>query len=636
MNFRSSENTRWASVPAIRLALSCTLALTFSPLALAQTDAPPRAESTAPANAAAPATQLGVSPQGVLVRRPTRVARPQAQIQPAKQAATMVSGGNYLGAIQVWSRVIQLGPDKVQGYLQRAKLKRQIGDTKGAILDLDVALQLAPTNVACLMERAAIRKRLNDSRGALDDLNKVIELQPQKAEAYIDRGWARMATGDYVGSYTDYHTAVTLNPSLKGKVGGLGQPQISARLDVDANGIATRMEREKERDDEKPGEKEKEEETPAPVAAPHHRHHSHGHLARLNNAAVKQINAGQFEEAIKTLHELMDDAPNYAHARDNLTIAYNNWGLELAKRTPAEAAKQFRLALYLDPSQGASRRNLDAMIREIGKNPKEANDRLQMAQENLAAGDARSAFVEATEAEKLKNSAAVRATLRKVLSALAREDEMELKAEARQETTRQETARQEAAKQEAAKPAVAVTPQPTTVATAPVQAPVQLATQPATQAAQPTEQAMAEAPPEPAPINAETTEDDEARLIIIEQAKAMANAGQVNDAEELLTKLINHIKSKAAVNESAGFHMLDLALDTLSQMYIKSGNYSRAQSNMSELITLRESTKDAKDPLLGTTYRQYARVLNMLKRTNEANAYEAKAESILDTQAAQR
>ena len=404
----------------------------------------PNTTANATANSTANAVPARVPP-----RAPSRA--------PAKEAATKVSDGDFLGAIQVWSRVIQLGPDRMQGYLQRAKLKRQIGDNKGALADLDSALQSYPNNVGCLQERAAVRKRLSDNKGALEDLNRVLELQPQKADAYVDRGWVRMALGDYVGSYSDYHTAVSINPALKSKVGGIGQPQISARLDMDANGIATRMERGdkvsdrtversaerstdrsadrstdrssdrySDRFSERASDRAGEDYVKKPVR-------SQAQLARLNNSAVKQMNAGQFEEAIKTLNELMDSAPNYAHARDNLTIAHNNWGLELAKHNPTDAAKQFRAALYLDPSQGASRRNLDAMIRQVGKNPREAGDRLSLAQETLASGDARGAFVEATEAARLKNSTAVRATLRKALVALTREDEVEMRADGRAE-----------------------------------------------------------------------------------------------------------------------------------------------------------------------------------------------------------
>jgi tetratricopeptide (TPR) repeat protein len=92
------------------------------------------------------------------------------------------------------------------------------------------------------------------------------------------------------------------------------------------------------------------------------------------------------------------------------------------------------------------------------------------------------------------------------------------------------------------------------------------------------------------------------------------------------------MKARAAVDESADFATLELALDTLADLYIKTGSYNQAQANLSELIMLKEkeSARDRNDPILGTTYRQYARVLAALNRPTEAKVYEAKADAILD------
>ena len=331
-----------------------------------------------------PYKEAAAQPEPIVHPKP--VAHRETLKETVRQAATRYSAGDYLGAIAAWSRIIQRGPERetLFGYVQRAKVKRHMGDHKGAVQDLDLALASEPTYFAALVERAALRRRLGDNRGALADLDKAIEIQPHKAEPYVERGWLKMAMADYVGSYTDYHSAVTINPNLKSKLAGMAHPQVSGHLDMDANGI------------------HKDIETEARHAPAIHANYDtaadwapHGppptlnqtQLARLNNAAVKEINSGQFEAAVKTLHELIEAAPDYANARKNLTIAYNNWGLELAKRTPALAARQFRQALFLDPSQGASRRNLEAMIKEIGKNPHEAEDRLDLARESLSVGD---------------------------------------------------------------------------------------------------------------------------------------------------------------------------------------------------------------------------------------------------------
>lgn len=528
-------------------------------------------------------------------------AMPHSKPALATEAATRASDGDYLGAIQVWSRVIQLGPDKLQGYLQRAKLKRQLGDQKGAVQDLDLALKINPNSAACLLERATLRRRLSDYKGALEDLNKALELQPQKADAYVERGWLKMALGDYVGSFTDYHTAVAINPALKGRVANMAQPQVSTRLDTEASGTTTKVEHSPVRD---------ERQSPASAFADKKRIYSQAQLARLNNASARQINDGQFEEAIKTLNELIAAAPDYGHARENLTIAHNNWGLELAKRTPAEAAKQFRQALYLDPSQGASRRNLEAMIKEIGKDPKDVDDRLAMANESLAGADNKGAFVEASEAAKIKNTPSVRAALRKALNGLNEKDEKVEKVDKNDKVERSEKVERNEKNEKAPLPEVTVLGQlKPMVGTAPTESPT---------------------------TNFDQQTGEVPALTVIEQAKTMAQAGQTSDAEALLDKLINHIKSRAAIDESADFTTLDLALDTLIDMYLKSGSYVQAQTNLSELVILRESAKDRGDPILGTTYRQYAKVLSALNRAAEAKIYEDKAAAILDSKQANR
>jgi len=370
-----------------------------------------------------------------------KTSSPAEEKEAAKEAATKISGGDFFGAMQVWTRLINSGTDKQQGYLQRAKLKRQIGDSRGAQDDLDMALKLNPRNFLCLMERALIKRKAGDLHGAMDDLDKAIEAQPGKAEAFVERGSLKLALNNYNGSYGDYHQAVKLDPSLKAKLGALAlAPRKPGEKSSENAGEQSDQkvgekpgERTVERTVEKTGEKtiertgEKTIDKPVEKAviasgatdsaalAANNVATSQGQLARLNNAAVKQIVEGQFEQAIKTLNELTSIAPNYANARENLTIAHNNWGLELAKRTPAEAAKQFRQALYLDLNQGASRRNLDAVIKELGKNPRDAETRLTLAQESLAAGDDIGAFVEAYEALKLKNNASARAMLKATL-----------------------------------------------------------------------------------------------------------------------------------------------------------------------------------------------------------------------------
>ena len=575
----------------------------------------------APANAAAASAKTKAVPiKPAWKPRPkAKSASTPAEQEAAREAATRTGAGDIAGAIQIWTKLIETSSNKVTAYLERAKLIRLMGDQKSACDDLDAALKISPNNLACLTERAALRKRMSDLKGALEDLNKIIELKPTVAESYNDRGWVKMALGDYVGSYSDYHTAVRLNPALKSKMGNLLQPQVGTRIDSEPT--LNKIEKAPEKDDSQP-------QTGQGSATAHGR--GQGRLARLNNAAVKQINERQFEDAIRTLGELISAAPEYAHARDNLTIAHNNWGLELAKRSPADAAREFRHAVYLDPSQGASRRNLDAMIREIGKNPKDADDRLAMANDCQSAGDYTGAFVEATEAARLKNSPAVRTVLKKSLLAIeakesrsaseareksdlaceadGKDDDSKWRRQARESRETRESREARERREE------------------------RLSHQDATVLGQ--LKPVVKLVSVPARVDAQSQEM--APQTVIDQARALAQSGHEGEAEELLQNLISHIKGRAAIDESAGFDMLDQALDTLAEIDLKAGKFEDAQTNLSELIMLRESARDHADPLLGTTYRQYAKVLSALNRDSEAKIYQDKADAIKGVQAARQ
>jgi tetratricopeptide (TPR) repeat protein len=151
-------------------------------------------------------------------------------------------------------------------------------------------------------------------------------------------------------------------------------------------------------------------------------HYTSTELAHLNNTAVHEINLKHFASAIKTFERLLEISPNYAHAKDNLVIAHNNYGLELAMRHPEEALKQFRAALYLDPSQAAIRKNVSAIMRENGQDPTSIEDRMTIADQCLAKGEAEGAFIELSEALRIKNTSQLREKLQAALAAINNTD----------------------------------------------------------------------------------------------------------------------------------------------------------------------------------------------------------------------
>lgn len=133
-------------------------------------------------------------------------------------------------------------------------------------------------------------------------------------------------------------------------------------------------------------------------------------LYKLVNLGVVSMNAGNYKTAISKLEEAIALAPDHSIARQNLAIAYNNYGLTL-KDKPAEALKIYHKAVYLNPESVETVSNLEAIITMLGKNPTAFEDRVKLADSAARAGDKLGAKVEYMAALKLKEDASVRSKL---------------------------------------------------------------------------------------------------------------------------------------------------------------------------------------------------------------------------------
>ena len=127
-------------------------------------------------------------------------------------------------------------------------------------------------------------------------------------------------------------------------------------------------------------------------------------VVELNNEGVKALNAGNFQLAITKFEQALKLDPSYQLAKENLAIAYNNYGLQL-QNNPKEAIKQFHKALYLNPNNATTLQNLEGIITLMRKNPKSFKDRVELADQARLAGDFQGAIIEYKEALRLKDDA---------------------------------------------------------------------------------------------------------------------------------------------------------------------------------------------------------------------------------------
>jgi len=646
-------------------------------------------------------------------------AAPSSVIRAAKEAEKKIQDHDLASAVNIWSTEIEAHPENAESWVGRASVKRMIGDYHGAQDDLDHALELNANSVPALISRAAVRRRLADLRGAAKDIDRAVELAPRSYQAFAERSSLRFALNDMQGAMADYNYAITINPEMnkqaaKYSYSANSQPQITIRdardvSKVDTNKSAaenktiaetksgnenktiidTKSSAETKSSSETKSSAEIKTATDTRSNEVSDTHYTSAELAHLNNTAVHEINLKHFASAIKTFERLLEISPNYAHAKDNLVIAHNNYGLELAMRHPEEALKQFRAALYLDPSQAAIRKNVSAIMRENGQDPTSIEDRMTIADQCLAKGEAEGAFIELSEALRIKNTPKLREKLQVALAAIYNNDsrranqaltqrdrdkdrdrdrdKIEVKLDPRQEAKAETRLEAKLETKPEAKLAAKLTakeelntkavdsdmPPPTILGTITPALPEQRSTM-TTIADLPNATLRTREPVAMRPIRdhedkpalamplespSATPGYDEAFIkatldntpeTVLQVARQLASENRELDAEALLNRLCDILRKRILKGDRASEQTLENTLETLSELYIKSNRLQNAEPTLRELIAIREKTKSPDDHILGKTLAEYSNVLKSLGRNEEASKHEQKANVILN------
>ena len=101
-------------------------------------------------------------------------------------------GGNkdYDGAIENYSRTIELNPQDVEAYNNRGNVYKNKGNYDQAIKDYSRAIELNPQCATAYYNRGATYNAKGNYDQAIKDFNKAIELNPNNAKGYNNRGCA--------------------------------------------------------------------------------------------------------------------------------------------------------------------------------------------------------------------------------------------------------------------------------------------------------------------------------------------------------------------------------------------------------------------------------------------------------------
>ncbi|NLN73143.1 MAG: tetratricopeptide repeat protein, partial [Bacteroidales bacterium] len=119
---------------------------------------------------------------------------------------------DYHGAIDAYTKAIELNPKLSEAYYNRGLAKYNIQDYNGAIADCTKAIELNPKDAEAYNNRGLAKDDIQDFNSAIADYTKAIELNPKLSEAYNNRSVAKINIQDYNGAIADCTKAIELNP----------------------------------------------------------------------------------------------------------------------------------------------------------------------------------------------------------------------------------------------------------------------------------------------------------------------------------------------------------------------------------------------------------------------------------------
>ncbi|MFD2145478.1 tetratricopeptide repeat protein [Mucilaginibacter antarcticus] len=94
---------------------------------------------------------------------------------------------NYKNAFADFNKAIEINPNYVDAYMNRANIKNELGDYQGFLQDCKKASEIEPENTNVYIYLARIKKTRGDINGALAVLQKAISIDAKLSKAFSDR-----------------------------------------------------------------------------------------------------------------------------------------------------------------------------------------------------------------------------------------------------------------------------------------------------------------------------------------------------------------------------------------------------------------------------------------------------------------
>jgi tetratricopeptide (TPR) repeat protein len=207
------------------------------------------------------------------------------------RGVTYAQNGQFAEAFDDFCKVIELNPQFAKAFSNRATLYVQAADFEKAMDDYDAALKIDPALTAALVGRGRLCHLSGRLQDALASFNAAIEQDLKSAEIACSRGDLLVDLGRYNDALQDYARAIDLNPKFEHAYRN-GAWLLATCPDDAVRDVEGALKGAQAALDCGYGE----------------RH------AALDTLAAALANAGRFEEAVGTVQQAIEIAPEEARA----------------------------------------------------------------------------------------------------------------------------------------------------------------------------------------------------------------------------------------------------------------------------------------------------------------------------------
>jgi tetratricopeptide (TPR) repeat protein len=131
------------------------------------------------------------------------------------RGVTLAQNGQFAEAFDDISKVIEFNPQFAKAYSNRATLYVQAGDFEKALVDYDAALRIDPSLLQALIGRARVCHMTGRLEEALTSFNAAVEHDAASAEIVCSRGDLLVDLGRYSEALQDYARAIDLDAKFE-------------------------------------------------------------------------------------------------------------------------------------------------------------------------------------------------------------------------------------------------------------------------------------------------------------------------------------------------------------------------------------------------------------------------------------